>query len=776
MDEQSRGAKPSPSLKARSRTPKSKGASVSLSDDSSAGTESKEPRSTSSRKKASQQRLAKASLAEGSDSGSNIAADNLGSGPIHPRASGIKDSSVLQGRRGVRRRSKTTCKWVAAEAAAIMAITCALLLYLMPRSAITSALRGSRPCVTPSCRDQADTIAAWVNDSVDPCDDFEAYACTRWTPKIEGAWAGSAMMCHADHYWIREFRQRLDEGANSLPIAKRLAILFDSCMKKRTTEEARREVSEIREFMRDLKIPWPEPPLPGVEPLGVMLDLVFNWDIDIWFRVDLSRHTTDIADRRNLLLQPAMVLSARWHNVAGILHTDKFVEYWSGFHRAFASDETMRPLGAILNISRMQKTIYRDFIHVENGELKHPTHTLLGDIRSYTTHISVRQWTDALNDNLVGHGKFVSSDGVTAMDAELLAVVDRMFANFSREQLLDHVSWELVQLIAPLAGTELLLAKYGSERRAQMEGSNFCSTQIERAYRWLVTAVALLPQFDASARAFLDEQLTNITEAAIAKVNGVLWADNGSVEMVANKLRNQRAIIWPPNEPLDDDVLSKTFDSWFYKNATFTQHWIRSVTKWRQMRRSPTYKRSNDSPRSYAFPHFEYDPLSNVVRVSASALFSPWYQAAGSRAALYGGIGFTFAREMVKAFDAPAFDRDGKFLDTWPTEIWKEASADKASCLRPEFDAVFPEIPALEVAHAAFLASSTDGAAISRQWSAERVFFVTACFTMCNLPNTLRRFRADCNKALRNFAPFAAAFKCPPNSRMNPKTKCSYFD
>ncbi|KAH8039726.1 hypothetical protein HPB51_008319 [Rhipicephalus microplus] len=859
MNEQSKVARSSPCLTDRSRTPKSKGASVIPSDDSSAGTESKKPRS--SRKKASQQRLAKKSLAEDSGSGANMAADNLGYGRIHPRPLGIKvtaqgsaltdhsetgvpirpvktaqsmtkphsqtsretsgraplgrrsltwtntsamqrsgfatrtsgefssqlsqpqaagtpmkDSSLLRSRRGARCRSKATCKWVAAEAAAIMTITCALLLYLLPLSAVTGALRDSWPCNTQSCRDQAEAIPAWVNDSIAPCDDFEAYACSRWTPSIDHARGGTAMMGHAGYSWIQEFRRRLDEGANSLPIAKRLAILFDSCLRGRTSEEDSREVYEIREFMRGLKIPWPEPPLPGVDPLGVMLDLVFNWDINIWFRVDLSRHTTDSIDRRNLLLQPAMVLSSRWLNVAGILHTDKFVDYWSGFHREFAPNETMRPLGAILNIRRMQKTIYLDFVHVENSELKHPTNTLLKDIDSYTPHISTRRWTDVLNENLVGHGKFVSSDGVTTMDAELLAVVDRMFANFSHEQLLDHVSWELLQIIAPLAGTELRVAKYGSARQAEIMGNNYCSTQIERAYRWLVTAVALLPWFDATARAFLHGQLVNITEAAISKVNGIPWADSESVKMVASKLRNQRTLIWPPYEPLDEKVLCEAFDSWFYENATFAQHWIRSVTRWHHMRTSPSYKRSDDSPRSYAFPHFEYDPLSNVVRVAASALFPPWYQAAGSRAALYGAIGFTFAREIIKALDVPAFDRHGRYLHTWPTEIWREASAKKTSCLRPEFDSVFPEIPALEVAHAAFLASSSDDAAISRQWSAERVFFVTACFAMCNLPKTLGRFRADCNKAFRNFAPFAAAFKCPLNSRMNPEKKCSYFD
>lgn len=833
---------------------------MTRSDDASAGTKSKEPRRTGSRRKTSQQtnrqptskRLAKASVAERSAYGAKMADDNIWSSQAQPRASGTtrpvstlrsvtkssftggsqafrdasgstplgmsggldlstaqsngltatppnelsshqsrrpptlsvtKDSLLLESRRsGRRRRSKAKCKRVAAEAAAIMAVTCALLIYLMPRPTTTRAFRGSRLCTTSSCRYQAEIIAAWVNASVDPCDDFEAYACSRWTPSIEGHRTGSAMMSHANYYWIHSFRQRLEEAASSLRIAKRIAALFDSCKEKRTAEEATREVNEIKEFMRNLKIRWPEPPLPGVEPLGVILDLVFNWGTNIWFRADLSLHATDIGDRRNLLLQPAAVLSARWNNVAGILLTDKFVEYWLSFHRAFAPGENMRPLDAILDIKSMQTTIYADFVHVENSQLMHPKHTRLGDIQSYTPHISARRWIDALNGNLVGHGKFISSDGVTTADTELLMVVDRLFANFSREQLLDHISWEFVQLIAPLAGSKLLLAKYGTETKAEMQADNFCSTEIEKAYRWLVTAALLLPQFDAKARAFLDQQLANITEAAILKVTSALWADNGSVELVANQLRNQRAVIWPPYEPLSDNALSKAFDSWFYENATFTQHWIRSVTRWRQLRMSPIYRRSDDSPRSYAFPYFEYDPFSNVVRVSAAALFIPWYQAAGSKAALYGGIGFTFAREVVKSFDGatPAFDRRGEFLDTWPTKLWKETSVNKASCLRPEFDTVFPEIPALEIAYAAFLASSAKDAdrslPIAKEWSPERVFFVTACFTMCNLPNTLRRFRVDCNKAASNFAPFASAFKCPAHSRMNPREKCSYFD
>lgn len=189
----------------------------------------------------------------------------------------------------------------------------------------------------------------------------------------------------------------------------------------------------------------------------------------------------------------------------------------------------MRSQADIMNVADMEESIYRDFVRAENSSLKNPAYIQLEVNRNYTPNIPTRHWMDAMNNSLVGHGEFQASDGVTVADVDLLRAINNLFANFSREQLLDHIWWEFVQLLAPLTGWDFLVVKYGIERRAEMHVTNFCVTEIERKYRWLVTEVQLLPRFDANARAALYKKLANIANTAIAKVSSLSWADSVSV-------------------------------------------------------------------------------------------------------------------------------------------------------------------------------------------------------------------------------------------------------
>ncbi|XP_072143042.1 endothelin-converting enzyme 1-like [Dermacentor andersoni] len=93
---------------------------------------------------------------------------------------------------------------------------------------------------------------------------------------------------------------------------------------------------------------------------------------------------------------------------------------------------------------------------------------------------------------------------------------------------------------------------------------------------------------------------------------------------------------------------------------------------------------------------------------------------------------------------------------------------------------VFPEIPAVEVAYAAYRHSLIDGGdevprGIPGGLSGDQVFFMTLCYMTCTLPGAVGPQTVDCNKAVRSSESFARAFRCPLGSPMNPRRRCTFF-
>ncbi|KAH9369369.1 hypothetical protein HPB48_022460 [Haemaphysalis longicornis] len=71
----------------------------------------------------------------------------------------------------------------------------------------------------------------------------------------------------------------------------------------------------------------------------------------------------------------------------------------------------------------------------------------------------------------------------------------------------------------------------------------------------------------------------------------------------------------------------------------------------------------------------------------------------------YGGLGFSYASQLVRAFDdgGMAVDANGSITaDSWASPSWKRGSLAKLDCLKPDFNTPFREIPAIEIAHSAF--------------------------------------------------------------------------
>ncbi|XP_070382111.1 uncharacterized protein [Dermacentor albipictus] len=92
---------------------------------------------------------------------------------------------------------------------------------------------------------------------------------------------------------------------------------------------------------------------------------------------------------------------------------------------------------------------------------------------------------------------------------------------------------------------------------------------------------------------------------------------------------------------------------------------------------------------------------------------------------------------------------------------------------------LYPVLPALEIAHDAYRRFRNVAEDVPLRgleaYSAEQVFFLTACHVTCWTNSAGHRMSPECTDAMSNFAPFADAFDCPAGSPMNPHDRCRFF-
>ncbi|KAH7946152.1 hypothetical protein HPB49_020701 [Dermacentor silvarum] len=176
----------------------------------------------------------------------------------------------------------------------------------------------------------------------------------------------------------------------------------------------------------------------------------------------------------------------------------------------------------------------------------------------------------------------------------------------------------------------------------------------------------------------------------------------------------------------------------------------------------------------------QYNQALLKTAIAPVSLDPPFFYHNGTTAMLYGGLGFLFARCLFFALDVVAQIADATNRNTPVAD--ESGHLEKAvRCQQPEVDqeTLYPFLPALEVAHAAYK-KALNGSQDARlkgmeQYSGEQVFFLTMCHTLCEEDGRGSAWSPACNAAAREFEPFAKAFGCESGSSMNPKKKCNFF-
>ncbi|XP_065282366.1 neprilysin-like [Dermacentor albipictus] len=644
----------------------------------------------------------------------------------------------------------------------------------------------ARVCLTSDCRLHALYLSYRVNSSVRRCDDFEAHVCSAWEPPEGYREVVKTAISEVVVRWMHELRHLLQESTAGGTARRKALSLLDSCMADRNATP--HDATTLLNFMKQLNLYWPYDPPANVSALGVLVRLAYKWQMTFWMTLRLAEDP--VARNRYRLIfcsgdQDQMVFLNMNHK--HLLERDAYVQYWkSHYVMLYGENSTSRNpfVTQMYESATLQRNVIQTLLAVVKKSPKSPMSTVVGKLGNYTgRRLNSSSWLRFLREhvNLRSNGPVSEGTEVLVSDPSLLESIGGLFSKYSDADLIRQMSWEFLQLHALTIDKTPLEMAFSGRWYAMPYVSVYCSRYVETVYRPLLASIYVRKHLNADDRRALDLDMAGLVNAVIEKVNGSSLFDAQGKSEAVKKLRAVSTNIWPENKYFDDDTLETTYHLFPHaRESSFLVSWIQSHNMLHELNGTGLYEATVSLHNMISFSLADYDYLTNEVRVAISALTNPVYYPHGSRSMFYGGLGYLYTSQVLKAIDETGrmVRANGTVATQSMLSSGKQDEPEKyRHCQEAHHGgSLLSDLGALEIAHNRFLATTAvdRGKVVSRNYTDEQVFFLTVCRILCELPAA--QFRSTtCNALLRNSPEFAEAFNCHPGSPMNPKEKCQYL-
>ncbi|XP_037558703.2 uncharacterized protein LOC119436036 [Dermacentor silvarum] len=644
-----------------------------------------------------------------------------------------------------------------------------------------SRAEGDLFCESDDCHHHEALIGARLNRSMDPCADFSAFVCSAWM--ASSVYRSLSTQQDVVGTWSMRFHSLLNAGQVHMEASSKALGMLQLC-KDRPNEMVTSGVAALRKFMDERNISWPKQPKPNIRPLGVLLDLDFNWAVALWFHVRFLRKLG--GRRRAMIISPTATVLNQFRLHSKLVSSGTFFDYWRKHYELLAPPGTLPATETeSKRVANVQTFVLQELL--EGSRTPSVEQILLRSIEKTVKNIPSNEWIASLNKNSRVDPVLTGEDRVIVTHDALLSAIDNITRTYENGEILENVAWLFLQAVGPIADFALLApsresvgnAPGDTTDRASAEREAFCAAQVEWAYRFLIISLYTLTSFPNDERQKIDAGLRVIREAALNKVGGAARLDRLSKQRAQVKLNDTVTLLWPAENLIGDSSISIMYSGFPNTDTTFAALWLRLREAFHDLSQNTMYDDALHMPPNLDLPLLDYDYVLNTVRISVQALSAPVFYAQGTQAMFYGGLGFLYAVQLVRALDKYGLriNSSGQVTGLWLSSTWQHAVNDVDKCL-DGYTTHFPEIPALEISYRALeqaLGQSSDSHQRLRDGFTERQqFFVTLCFLMCSIPGA--EPPGDCNKAVMNFPPFASEFGCPVNSRMRPAKPCTFFD
>ncbi|CAB3377245.1 Hypothetical predicted protein [Cloeon dipterum] len=533
-------------------------------------------------------------------------------------------------------------------------------LFLAMNSFISPAFRkydDSEKCITNGCFTTSSKLLSQINESVDPCDDFYAYACGGWIEKYSISDGAS----HVDQFQliddgnlfkIREILEANDEYSKILPVTK-ARQLYSVCMEEDELE--RKSLEPIFKVLRSLGLPevpsqdkenrfsWQEVVAQAERMLG---DSIFFFLEVAWHPSQPHKHALQVRQ-------------GNFNDLPEVKRLDLIEDFIADYIELLL-------LGKEVDAKRMASDLYT--FHrklrslIQSPDVVEDQQMTLADLQNLTDHnIPINNasrfvWSDYLDNVFDGYDFHLKRPN------DLLVFVQNQLFFEQWSQLLHntdpatielYVWWRVFSSLAPHATSEFRerwqkLWQKVSGIRDTTPRWKVCAQKVDKAYGMAVGFVYVKKYFNEGRKNTIVKSLFEAFKNTLFQLN---WMEDVTKKLALKKIYAIKFVIGYPDWLLVPGELEKYYAEFDVFSAGMFQSHLKTLSALEDKKLRPMTMPMNDNIDFN--PHTTdvfYDRGTNSIVVPAGILGAPFNDFA-LNALRYGSVGALIGNAFTHALD-----------------------------------------------------------------------------------------------------------------------------
>lgn len=679
-------------------------------------------------------------------------------------------------------------------------------------------------CLTPGCIHTASRVLEYMDQSVDPCDDFYEFTCGNFIKKtiIPDDKSSVTSFSIISDELQEQLRKMIEEPIKEdepkpFQLTKKL---YKACMNK--TEIEADGLTTINAILKNLGgwpaldgAKWDEGSFDWRQSVYKFRKAGYSVDyfIDFSVGIDVKNSTKRIID-----LDQASLGLRREFLTKGF--DEKLVKAYYDY---------MVDIAVIFGAERERAT--KELKDSLEFEMKLANISLPSEKRRNATALynpmSIREmqdkfpsipWLEYINTLLAPDIKVTPDEVIVVSIPKYITDFEALIARTPKRVQANYVMWRAAASSVSYLNEAL--------RKRQQDYSTIVTGRTEREARWKecidvsagslsIAAGALYVRkfFHEEARQNAKEMVADIREEFQDILHKVDWMDEKTKQNALDKAKSMSTHIGYPDEMLNDKNLEE-----FYGDLELDEtHYLKSIlnltlfgTRFSFKRlRQPVNKTDWITHGRPAVVNAFYSAIENSIQFPAGILQGVFFNADRPKYMNYGAIGFVIGHEITHGFDDQGrqFDKEGNLVDWWQDET-KKAFMEKAQCIIDQYgNYTVPELKlnlngintqgeniadlgGIKQSYLAYMRwinrNGEEPYLPGLNYNANQMFWISAASIWCSAvrDEELRQMVVTDEHVpdkyrvivpLSDMENFAKDFNCPKGSKMNPVNKCQVW-